>query len=158
MNTKQFVHLIHTAKPELSIFALVDFDCYGIAIMRCYSHGTRGHAHEKATTVPSIQWLGVKSEHLAFRQDAIASRELDVNGSQRRPGPSTFESSSTLTLRDRTRATNMVKEIDEDSTENDRDCRRELQVMLFLGIKAEIQAVDNTGDMSRWLDEHMGTL
>ncbi|KAJ0334254.1 hypothetical protein COL5a_000302 [Colletotrichum fioriniae] len=106
----------------------------------------------------SIQWLGVKSEHLAFRQDAIASRELDVNGSQRRPGPSTFESSSTLTLRDRTRATNMVKEIDEDSTENDRDCRRELQVMLFLGIKAEIQAVDNTGDMSRWLDEHMGTL
>ncbi|EXF81389.1 type IIB DNA topoisomerase [Colletotrichum fioriniae PJ7] len=158
LNTKQFVHLIHTAKPELSIFALVDFDCYGIAIMRCYSHGTRGHAHENATTVPSIQWLGVKSEHLAFRQDAIASRELDVNGSSRRPGPSTFESSSTLTLRDRTRATNMIKEIDENGTENDRDCRRELQVMLFLGIKAEIQAVDKTGDMSRWLDEHMGTL
>ncbi|KAK1714542.1 Spo11/DNA topoisomerase VI subunit A [Colletotrichum acutatum] len=157
LNTKQFVHLLHTAKPELPIFALMDFDCYGIAIMRCYSHGTRGHAHEQATTVPSMQWLGIKSDDLAFRQDAIPTRGLDVNGSQRRLGASTFDSSSSLTLRDRTRSINMIKEIEEDGPDNDRDCRRELQVMLFLGIKAEIQAVDNTGDMSRWLDEHMGT-
>lgn len=157
MNTKQFVHLLHTAKPELPIFALVDFDCYGIAIMRCYSHGTKGHAHEKATTVPNMQWLGVKSDDLAFRQDATPSYGPDINSSERRPGASTFESSSTLTLRDRTRAINMIKEIEEDGTENDRDCRRELQVMLFLGIKAEIQAVDTTGDMSRWLDEHLKT-
>ncbi|KXH45687.1 type IIB DNA topoisomerase [Colletotrichum nymphaeae SA-01] len=157
LNTKQFVHLLHTAKPELPIFALVDFDCYGIAIMRCYSHGTRGHAHEKATTVPNMQWLGVKSDDLAFRQDATPSHGPDINSSETRPRASTFESSSTLTLRDRTRAINMIKEIEEDGTENDRDCRRELQVMLFLGIKAEIQAVDNTGDMSRWLDEHLGT-
>ncbi|KXH49818.1 type IIB DNA topoisomerase [Colletotrichum simmondsii] len=157
LNTKQFVHLLHIAKSELPIFALVDFDCYGIAIMRCYSYGTRGHAHERATTVPSMQWLGIKSDDLAFRQGAIPTRGPDINGSQRRPGPSLFDSTSSLTLRDRTRAINMIKEIDEDGTDNDRDCRRELQVMLFLGIKAEIQAVDNTGDMSRWLDEHLRT-
>ncbi|KAI3552200.1 type IIB DNA topoisomerase [Colletotrichum abscissum] len=157
LNTKQFVHLLHTAKPELPIFALVDFDCYGIAIMRCYSYGTRGHAHEKATTVPSMQWLGIKSDDLAFRQDATPSHGPDINGSQRRPGASLFDSTSSLTLRDRTRAINTVKEIEEDGTENDQECRRELQVMLFLGIKAEIQAVDNAGDMSRWLDEHLGT-
>ncbi|KAK1490052.1 type IIB DNA topoisomerase [Colletotrichum tamarilloi] len=157
LNTKQFVHLLHTAKPELPIFALVDFDCYGIAIMRCYSYGTRGHAHEKATTVPSMQWLGIKSDDLAFRQDATPSHGPDINGSQRRPGASLFDSTSSLTLRDRTRAINTIKEIEEDGTENDQECRRELQVMLFLGIKAEIQAVDNAGDMSRWLDEHLGT-
>ncbi|KAK1461760.1 type IIB DNA topoisomerase [Colletotrichum cuscutae] len=157
LNTKQFVHLLHTAKPELPIFALVDFDCYGIAIMRCYSYGTRGHAHEKATTVPSMQWLGIRSDDLAFRQDATPSHGPDINGSQRRPGASLFDSTSSLTLRDRTRAINTIKEIEEDGTENDQDCRRELQVMLFLGIKAEIQAVDNAGDMSRWLDEHLGT-
>ncbi|UQC82028.1 type IIB DNA topoisomerase [Colletotrichum lupini] len=157
LNTKQFVHLLHTAKPELPIFALVDFDCYGIAIMRCYSYGTRGHAHEKATTVPSMQWLGIKSDDLAFRQDATPSHGPGINGSQRRPGASLFDSTSSLTLRDRTRAINTIKEIEEDGTENDQDCRRELQVMLFLGIKAEIQAVDNAGDMSRWLDEHLGT-
>ncbi|KAK1537881.1 type IIB DNA topoisomerase, partial [Colletotrichum paranaense] len=157
LNTKQFVHLLHTAKPELPIFALVDFDCYGIAIMRCYSYGTRGHAHEKATTVPSMQWLGIKSDDLAFRQDATPRHGPDINGSQRRPCASLFDSTSSLTLRDRTRAINTIKEIEEDGTENDQDCRRELQVMLFLGIKAEIQAVDNAGDMSRWLDEHLGT-
>ncbi|KXH68386.1 type IIB DNA topoisomerase [Colletotrichum salicis] len=155
LNTKQFVHLLHTAKPELPVLALVDFDCYGIAIMRCYSHGTRGHAHEKSTTVPSMQWLGIKSDDLPFHQNANPSPGSDGGSSQRRSGESTFESSSSLTLRDRTRAINMVMEVSEDGTENDRDCRRELQVMLFLGIKAEIQAVDNTGDMSRWLDEHM---
>ncbi|KAK1637656.1 Spo11/DNA topoisomerase VI subunit A [Colletotrichum phormii] len=156
LNTKQFVHLLHTAKPELPVFALVDFDCYGIAIMRCYSHGTRGHAHEKSTTVPSMQWLGIKSDDLPFHQNANPSPgSADGGGGQRRSGESTFESSSSLTLRDRTRAINMVREVSEDGTDIDRDCRRELQVMLFLGIKAEIQAVDNTGDMSRWLDGHM---
>lgn len=33
---------------------------------------------------------------------------------------------------------------------------RELQVMLVLNMKAEIQAIDNMGDLSSWLDEKMG--
>lgn len=32
---------------------------------------------------------------------------------------------------------------------------RELQVMLMLNMKAEIQAIDNMGDLSDWLDEKM---
>lgn len=31
----------------------------------------------------------------------------------------------------------------------------ELQRMLMLNIKAEIQAVDNFGDMTNWLDERL---
>lgn len=32
---------------------------------------------------------------------------------------------------------------------------RELQVMLMLNMKAEIQAIDKMGDLSDWLDEKM---
>lgn len=32
---------------------------------------------------------------------------------------------------------------------------RELQVMLMLNMKAEIQAIDNMGDLSNWLDGKM---
>lgn len=47
--------------------------------------------------------------------------------------------------------------IDENSDDvEDLDCRRELQVMLFLGIKAEIQGVDNGGDLTEWLDDAIG--
>lgn len=35
---------------------------------------------------------------------------------------------------------------------------QELQIMLMLGVKAEIQAVDNLGDITDWLDYklHLG--
>jgi meiotic recombination protein SPO11 len=33
---------------------------------------------------------------------------------------------------------------------------RELQVMLMLNMKAEIQAIDNMGDLSNWLDNKIG--
>ncbi|WQF79407.1 Putative spo11/DNA topoisomerase VI subunit A, spo11/DNA topoisomerase VI, subunit A [Colletotrichum destructivum] len=147
--TKQFLHLIHGVKPELPILALVDYDYDGIAIMRCYSHGSRGHAHEKNTVVPSMAWLGIKSGDLAPRQDEGS------DCSQRPLGPNLFEHSSSITRKDRKSAARLISEIDEDGTDYDIDCRRELQVMLFLGVKAEIQAVDDAGDTSSWLDSHM---
>jgi meiotic recombination protein SPO11 len=33
--------------------------------------------------------------------------------------------------------------------------RNELQLMLMLNVKAEIQAVDNHGDISDWLDRRL---
>lgn len=35
---------------------------------------------------------------------------------------------------------------------------RELQIMLMLNMKAEIQAIDNTGDLSSWLDTKMAAI
>jgi meiotic recombination protein SPO11 len=35
------------------------------------------------------------------------------------------------------------------------EIRRELQIMLMLNYKAEIQAVDCLGDMTDWLDEYL---
>ena len=43
-------------------------------------------------------------------------------------------------------------ELDHEETEQ----LREIQVMLLLNVKAEIQAIDNMGDLSDWLDEKIG--
>ncbi|KAK1976690.1 type IIB DNA topoisomerase [Colletotrichum cereale] len=153
--TKQFLHLLHDVKPELPIVALMDYDSDGIAIMRCYSHGSRGHAHERNTVVPSMTWLGIKSGDLAPQSSLLYSQGLLLGGSQRSSVTTLFEHSSTLTRKDRKSAARIIKEIGEDDSGCDIVCRRELQVMLFLGIKAEIQAVDDAGDMSNWLDRNM---
>ncbi|KAK1996332.1 type IIB DNA topoisomerase [Colletotrichum falcatum] len=153
--TKQFLHLLHEVKPELPIMALVDYDSDGIAIMRCYSHGSRGHAHEKNTVVPSMTWLGIKSGDLAPQSGLLCSEGLVHGGSQRSPATSLFEHSSSLTKKQRKSAARIIKEIGEDGADCDIMCRRELQVMMFLGIKAEIQAVDDGGDMSNWLDRNI---
>lgn len=35
---------------------------------------------------------------------------------------------------------------------------RELQLMLMLNLKAEIQAIDDMGDLSTWLDDKMAAI
>ncbi|KAF9877056.1 meiosis-specific topoisomerase spo11 [Colletotrichum karsti] len=162
LQTKKFLHLLHVAKPELPVFGLVDYDPYGIRIMRSYSHGTRGHAHETGVTVPSLQWLGIKSGDLvgAVRDDA-AERDPYHNNDQRlglngqTPARRNFESIDFLKSRDRSIAWGLLKDIPSDVDDYNMECRRELQIMLFLNIKAEIQAVDEAGDISNWLDAHM---
>ena len=68
-----------------------------------------------------------------------------------------------LDPRDRKRAVKMLGELFEcDGEEADRhdpermESTRELQVMLMLNMKAEIQAVDRLGDMTDWLDDNLG--
>lgn len=129
--------------------------------MRCYSHGSRAHAHEKRVTVPGLQWLGIKSDDLAGRRVPVCDDGDDddlglwVEDLQPDTPRNRFDSANPLTTRDRKRAVNMLKDIGENIDGYDMECRRELQVMLFLGVKAEIQAVDDAGDISNWLDEQM---
>ncbi|KAF4873774.1 Meiotic recombination protein rec12 [Colletotrichum siamense] len=153
LQTKQFLHLLHSAKPELPIYGLVDFDPYGVNIMRCYSHGSRGHSHEVGVTVPSMQWLGIKSDDLLGRRDL----EVDDDSafSRQQQSESSFEATDALKERDRKIAKTLLGNIPDDFDEYNIECRRELQIMLFLNVKAEIQAVDDAGDISGWLDAHM---
>ncbi|KAH0429058.1 type IIB DNA topoisomerase [Colletotrichum camelliae] len=160
LHTKQFLHLLHSAKPELPIYGLVDFDPYGVNIMRCYSHGSRGHSHEVGVTVPSMQWLGIKSGDLVGRRDLVdddaAHTEVpDPTFSRRQQYESNFEATDALKERDRKIAKTLLGNIPDDLDEYNIECRRELQIMLFLNVKAEIQAVDDAGDISNWLDAHM---
>lgn len=46
-------------------------------------------------------------------------------------------------------------EDDQEIEEEELEQLRELQVMLMLNMKAEIQAIDNMGDLSDWLDAKM---
>lgn len=64
-----------------------------------------------------------------------------------------------LTAHDRKTAQSIVyalapkgDELDHEETEQ----LREIQMMLMLNVKAEIQAIDNMGDLSDWLDEKIG--
>ena len=72
-------------------------------------------------------------------------------------GPS--DSILPLTQRDRKKAVDLLREIsgagdvDGDGAKQ----MRELQRMMMLNIKAEIQAVDNYGDITDWLDGKLGT-
>ncbi|EQB51284.1 type IIB DNA topoisomerase [Colletotrichum gloeosporioides Cg-14] len=160
LHTKQFLHLLHSAKPELPIYGLVDFDPYGVNIMRCYSHGSRGHAHEVGVTVPTMQWLGIKSNNLVGRRDLeVDDDDLaevpNPTFSRRQESKSNFEATDALKERDRKIAKTLLGNIPDDLDEYNIECRRELQIMLFLNVKAEIQAVDDAGDISNWLDAHM---
>lgn len=58
----------------------------------------------------------------------------------------------TLTKRDRRIATLMLGRGTERSVEEDEDWRRELQVMLMLNVKAEIQILGSGEKLGEWLD------
>ena len=62
-----------------------------------------------------------------------------------------------LTLNDRKKAVSVLKEIcDAEEIEDDEKIQiLELQRMLMLNFKAEIQALDDFGDIARWLDEKL---
>ncbi|KAK4157192.1 Spo11/DNA topoisomerase VI subunit A [Chaetomidium leptoderma] len=180
--TRRFLSVLHTARPELDLFALVDFDPHGVAIMRTYKHGSQRLNHEENATAPRLRWLGIHSDDILSNwpknsqgnsdssqsqasqdPDSQVSVAYSFDGSQsQRPakririsktqGPS--ESISPLTQIDRKRAVEIMTEIssaEHIDSEGD-DQMRELQRMLMLNIKAEIQAVDNYGDIADWLD------
>lgn len=62
-----------------------------------------------------------------------------------------------LTARDRKKAISILRLL---ADQNDQDAEemeltRELQVMMALNMKFEIQAVDDAGSMAQWLDERL---
>jgi len=134
IHTRQFLHLISFQHPLISIFALVDFDPDGIGIMSTYKHGSMSLAHETNLTVPSIRWLGVRSCDFLNAQSEI-------------------QGLLSLTSRDRKIALKMLaKSVSE---ERDEEWRRELQIMLMLNVKAEIQILGNGEMLGEWLDKKL---
>lgn len=122
------------------IFGLVDFDPYGIGILSTYKYGSVKLAHENVhLTVPSIRWLGVQSTDLCSKDDFD-----DESGLLR------------LTARDRRIAVRMLERptFAEDGPEP--TWRRDLQVMLMLNTKAEIQHLSGReGGLEKWLEEKL---
>lgn len=147
--------------------------------MRTYQFGSLGLSHEQRVTVPDLSWLGLKSDNVLDRnlqhpEESFASSrppsDVEETSSQystyynqpRSPPethcfPESAESFSALTARDRRMAANLIdKVIDQGNMdENGTDVIHELQIMLMLNIKAEIQAVENVRCIASWLDEQL---
>ncbi|KAK3325991.1 Spo11/DNA topoisomerase VI subunit A [Apodospora peruviana] len=205
--TRRFLHVLHSVRPQLEFFGLVDFDPHGISILRTYTKGSRRLEHEQGITVPRMRWLGIRSGDVlpytpnvdsttetfqdSQSSDSQASQTISSQESasysfaggqyfcleqscefdnEGRPPkrarvhePDSSDSSGSiilLTSSDRRRAVNLMKELRntlETTDGSDADQMYELQRMMMLNIKAEIQAVDAFGDVTGWLDERLCT-
>lgn len=65
-----------------------------------------------------------------------------------------------MTARDRKKAISILRLLTDqhDQDAEEMELTRELQVMMALNMKFEMQAVDDAGNMARWLDERLPVL
>ncbi|KAI0508931.1 Spo11/DNA topoisomerase VI subunit A [Xylaria bambusicola] len=145
LSTRQFLHKLQTSFPLLPMFGLVDFDPHGVHIMLTYKNGSRSLQHEQNTILSRLTWLGPRSS------DVLGFRTLE-------PAPTRectpVDTTLPLRIRERRVAVKLLSsaiESDDEFVANN-DLIRELQIMLLLNTKAEIQAVDDAGDLTKWLD------
>ncbi|KAI5918868.1 Spo11/DNA topoisomerase VI subunit A [Camillea tinctor] len=162
--TRQFLNLLHTVLPQLPFYALVDFDPDGLAIMRTYKCGSLALGHEENITLPNLSWLGPKSHDIlgcpsCIHQGDSSQIDDEVPLTATAP-PRLMEVSSALTVGDRKKGVRLLEKlvvnIDQgNSEEEEKELVHELQLMLILNIKAEIQAIDEAGDVTEWLDHSL---
>jgi len=108
------------------MYGLMDFDPDGIEILSTYKHGSKALEHEKEVLkAGKIQWLGLNSKHLA-QGDGVHQRQGLL----------------ALSLRDRRKATQMLDR-DPFTEHEESEWRREIQVMLVMNTKAEIQLLES---------------
>ncbi|MCJ1485366.1 hypothetical protein MMC06_005540 [Schaereria dolodes] len=109
--------------------------------MSNYKHGSINLAHENAhLNVPSVRWLGVRSAEL-YDRGSLGE------------GPGLLR----LTARDRRKAVKMLEKRIFAEGGLEKEWRRELQVMMTLNIKAEIQILSGReGGLAGWLEKKLG--
>ncbi|KAL8664568.1 MAG: hypothetical protein Q9202_002977 [Teloschistes flavicans] len=145
VSTRGFLRLLSiSSHPPPAIYALVDFDPDGIAIMSTYKHGSAALSHESANLrTPVIRWLGAKSMDLAFTKPNV-----DIYDDEK----------GTLQLRSRDRK-KAVKMLDQELCAEDgveKEWRRELQVMLMLNMKGEMEMLSQLeGGIEQWVEDRI---
>ncbi|KAJ5381543.1 uncharacterized protein N7496_003971, partial [Penicillium cataractarum] len=145
INTREFVHQLLVASSKYArpprFYALVDGDPHGIAIMSTYKYGSIAHLHDNARlSLPGMEWLGLKVV------DAILASES--------PGANEVLS---LTPSDRRKILAMLRNNPVWSNDGpEPEWRSELQRMLFLNVKAEIEMLyDRDGGLEAWIDRKL---
>ena len=131
----------HANMQPPPIYVLADFDPDGMAVMSTYKHGSWNLSHESAQLlVPGIEWLGIRSTDIITTDTGDKSNDL-----------------LRLSARDRHKATKMLENsavFREDGSEE--EWRRELQVMLMLNVKAEMESLgEREGGVDGWVDEKL---
>lgn len=148
--TRALLRYLSTPSPQNGftappVYGLVDYDPDGLAILSTYKYGSIALAHENAELrVPQLQWLGLRSEHMLLGGES-------THGTQ---------GLLALTARDRNRARKMLeRDVLDNEGQEEADFRRELQVMLLLNMKAELQLLDATPNgISDLLEGQLGGL
>ncbi|KAL7915334.1 DNA topoisomerase IV, alpha subunit [Trichoderma velutinum] len=173
MLTCSFVQLIRFNCPQIPIFALADYDPDGLNILRHYR--LKSEIVSEDFTAPAIRWLGIKSQDLLDRESyfdmlmipSLGNLQLpDSQSSKESTGSKTSISStecrepiSALSIRDRKVAVGILEKlVDSGDDPAAVELRRELQVLLMMGIKAEIQWLDEAGNLTEWLDNKIGQM
>jgi meiotic recombination protein SPO11 len=119
---------------------LVDFDPDGLGILSTYKHGSQALAHENKNLVsPHLRWIGIRSSDIISTNNSTRAKDAHEQGFLR------------LSQRDRKHAMNMLEQ-NKFQDDCEAEWRRELQVMLMLNIKAEIQILNNGGSLADFLD------
>ncbi|KAK7179564.1 type IIb DNA topoisomerase [Paraphaeosphaeria sporulosa] len=149
--------LLHLADdfPQISMHALVDLDPDGIHIMSTYKHGSLRLAHENVAhgntpgvNLPNLQWIGVKSHHI----DRASGNEGDTTTATLADAQGVMK----LTARDRKKAHHMLEWGICREYGSEPAWRAELQRMLMLNIKAEMQILDELpGGLVLWLSSRL---
>lgn len=143
IQTRAFTRLLSQQHSTLPIFGLVDFDPDGLGILSTYKHGSRNLTHEnKNLILPHLRWLGLRSSGIISTANSAEERDAQEQGLLR------------LSRRDRRRAIGML-EHENLQQDCEADWRRELQVMLMLNIKAEIQILNNSRSLTDYLDRQL---
>lgn len=145
LNTRALLHFISTPFPRNGfaappVYALVDFDPDGLAIMHIYRHGSSALAHEgESVRVPGLEWMGLGS-----REVVMAASNGRIAGE---------DGLLLLTGRDRGKAKKLLGRCTEDEQKAD------LQRMLMLGVKAELQMLEILeGGMAGWVGRRLDEL
>ncbi|KAG5969533.1 hypothetical protein E4U58_001364 [Claviceps cyperi] len=166
MATRSLLFSLSLQRPDVPIFVLTDFDPDGINIFHCYLYGSGRLLPVPGAYNRSVRWLGIKSCHIESLEPFLGEPAEALDSGQ--PGPSTRFSESIsslncqpstpeLSLRDRKAISNTLERYTSrgDSSSINLVLRRELQVMQMLGYKAEIQLLDDSGNLECWLDYNL---
>jgi meiotic recombination protein SPO11 len=129
----------HSTDEQMPVYGLVDWDPDGIGILSIYKHGSASTQQHDNPRMPGIRWLGLTSEDVSRNGEQQSQQQLLM-----------------MSQRDRRKARKMLewKRFGEHSEED--YWRKELQLMLILGYKAEIQLLDQLAvGVHGWIVERL---
>ncbi|KAI9373749.1 meiotic recombination protein spo11 [Aspergillus egyptiacus] len=148
LRTRAFVRKILDSIPVIPtqierprFYALVDGDPDGISIMSTYKYGSRAHVWEnRKLNIPCLRWLGLRIS------DVVEGSQLGRD-----------EALITLSRRDRRKIVSMLSKSPVWAVDGpEPEWRTELQRMLILNVKAEIEIeYDRDGGLEGWIDREM---
>ncbi|KAA8647573.1 putative meiosis-specific topoisomerase Spo11 [Aspergillus tanneri] len=146
--TREFIRKVsESSRPSDKsphIYALVDSDPDGMAIMSTYKYGSMAHTSDNARlNIPGLRWLGLRTSDVVTDASPLGDDAL-----------------LRLTGRDRKKVIAMLSNNPVWAADGpEPGWRAELQQMLMLNLKAELEILyDRDGGIEGWIDQKMATV